>query len=620
MERYNPADAAGKLFTDNEGSQWHITDATTKEIEANTGIKYHKNALLNEITTYNNLRRVERAVQYIDNLKQSPEFNRIAIKLGKANLPDGYKTTELPQLRGYAFPKRIAETFDTFYKKASSGLLDTESAYAAISRVMRNSIFFNPMIHIPNISVHWLVNRGASAWFDPRRYPDLASSGIRAIRDVLTMNEHYNEMLEKGTALQYSQTVNRNLYKVMLDKMGGELEHNPSLLKGIAKDLGMAPARLVKAIYNFSAKATWASNDIAVLQAIYEEVGHGKTFEQAIADTGKHIPTYRIPPRVMGSKTIANLMKPESGVTMFGAYHYGALKSYGEMIKSLIGKDAPLAERLDSVDKIAMLALTTYVLYPQLDKLAKAATGDKNAYLRRAGASTFPYKTEQLARGQIDFAQWVQSVLTPAVGFNAAIEAYYGRDPHTGQKTTVMKLAKGALAPISEATRISEGKKTLPKLGWGMIGVSFGKSPAEKEMSKRMPHIADYQPTEDSKEAKETILKALDLAKTDEEAGIDALYKAMDSGKITEKQFAQAWKEKDTPKFVRDFNKFGVTKTTTENGSFAALHIYKLMDAEQKAAVKDILNKKIADAWGKAAAAQRAELLKQWHSILPEEF
>ncbi len=538
LESYNPNDLKGKLFVDKEGTTWRIGEATTKEIEANTNLRYHKNALLNEITTLNNLRRVQRAVDYLENLKRTPEFNEMAIKLGTQNLPEGYTTTVLPQFRGYAFPKRIAETFDTFYKKAATGLLDPESAYRIINRVLRNSIFFNPLIHIPNISVHWLVQRGATPWLDPRSYPRLMRTSVRAIRDVLTMNENYNKMLEEGASLMYSETANRNLYKLMLDKMGGELEAKPSLLTQVAKDLGLAPARLVKAIYNFSSKATWATNDVATLQAIYEEMDRGKSMETAITDVGKHIPTYRIPPRIMNSKTIANLMKPDSGVTMFGAYHYGALKSYGEMIKSLIGKGVETPERLEAIDKIAMLALTTYVIYPQLDKLAQWISGNPQEQFRRAGASTFLYKTEQLIKGDIDFASWVQSVLTPSVGFNVAIQAYYGRDPRTGKRISYPQMAMRSISPVAYAERLGTEKLTTKDFLLSLAGMSKGKSEAEKEMFKI--YREQEEAREKQSDTKNRLRKALGL---DLDSGLDALYKAVDEGKISEAGAAKLQKE-----------------------------------------------------------------------------
>ena len=634
LERYNPADLNQRLFKDKDGQTWTIKNATTKEIEANTDLRYHKNSLLNEATTYNNLRRVERATQYLENLKRDPEFNRIAIKIGSQNLPKGYKTTSLPQLRGYAFPDRIAETFDTFYKKSASGLLDSESAYVAVNRVLRNSIFFNPLIHIPNIVNHAFVNRGAQ-WANPAGYPRLIRTGARAIRDVLTMNENYNKMLEAGAPLLYSETVNRNLYKVMLDKMGAELKTNDPKVIALAKDLGMKPAQLIKAVYDFSGKATWAVNDIATLQSIYEEMDRGRTMEQAIEETGRHIPNYRIPPRIMGSKLVSDLMKGESGVTMFGAYHYGALRSYGEMIKEITGKESNAAVRGEAAGRIAALALATYFIYPQLDKAAQWASGNQNAEVRRAGASTFPANTEKLAKGQIDFAQWVQAVLTPSVGFNVAVESYYGRDPRTGKKISYPEIAKRSLAPISQGSKVAEGSTSISKFLWGLGGVSLRDrpqpTPAEVVMNKLAFH-SDKDPDEGMKSYTKIKKDAKELLRKDKAKGESFLIKQWEDKKLSKDQVNRIHREVFTDEgdqvdeFAARFKQYGVSRVSSTEGSYAALKIYAEMTPDQKVKVNDILNEKMQRAWEKAEdpdlpagqmSEAQQELITEWKKYIP---
>ncbi len=507
-------DLTEKSFVDKDGVKWKLGEATTKEIEANTKLKYHKNALLNEITTYNELKKVDRAIEYLDNLMKNPEFTKVAVKLGTQNIPDGYKTTVLPQLRGYAFPDRIAETFDTFYKHVSQGLMEPSNAYAKINTVLRNAIFFNPLIHLPNIANHALVNRGAVKWLNPFDYPTLMKTSNRAIKAVLTMNDDYVQALDKGASLLYSGVENQNLYDVMLQKMGAELKSNTPLADSLSKALGYAnPVKMVKAIYKFSSQATWAVNDIATLQSVFEDMERGATMEKGIEETGKHIPNYRIPPRVMNSTTISKLMKADSGVTMFGAYHYGALKSYGEMFKTLVG-NVPLKERAAALDKIAMLGIVTYVLYPQLDTIAQnihdALGGDKNdkVGMRRAGASTFPYKTEQLAKGNIDFPEYVQSILTPSIGLTVGMGVYMGRDPRTGKKLSPKEMALQAVAPVSQATRMTRGEKTPAEFAEGLFGISKQYSDAERQIKKflgmRMPQ-GDEESAEKSRTKRQIV-------------------------------------------------------------------------------------------------------------------
>jgi hypothetical protein len=481
---YGKGTVGGKVdsteFIDKSGKKWKIGEATIKEIESNTRLTYHKNALTNALVNFDELKKVEAATNYLENIKTDPEFLKVAFKLGTRNIPEGYKTTILPQLRSYMMPERMAETFDTFYKHASTGLMAPSSVYQTVNTFLRNAIFFNPLIHIPNISIHAIVNRGVTALAKPSAWSDLVKTSFRATKAVLTMNDDYVKALENGASLLYSGVQNKNLHELMLKKMGSELEQNKPLLAKMGQAFGYAnPANLVKAIYKFSSQATWAVNDIATLQSVYEEMGHGMSMEKAIGETGKHIPNYRIPARILNSTTISKLMNPESGVTMFGNYHYGALKSYGEMTKSLLGH-VPMAERGAALDKMAMLGLVTCVIYPQLDELAKTLTGDEKAEVRRAGAATFPYKTVELAKGNITFPQWVQSVLTPSIGVTLGTDLYMGRD-WTGRRVTPAQVALNAVAPIALGEKIATGERPVYKAIGGLLGVSFrGGSDFEK--------------------------------------------------------------------------------------------------------------------------------------------
>ena len=489
-DKYNTG-LSGKVFVDSKGKAWKITNATTKEIEANTSVRYYKNALASELIRYNNLKKVERSIEYLENLKNNPQFQRVAIKIGTQNIPEGYRTTDVPQLRGYVFPKRIAEVFDDFYRKRSEYGLG--EAYGRINKILRDSIFFNPLIHIPNIIVHWLVHRGVTPWLNPLAYPRLIRTSIRAIRAVTTLNKDYIDVLDKGGSLMFSKTANDNLTGLLLNKMGIELNSDKALLTQISKELGYAdPSRLINAVYRFSSEATWFSNDVFTLQAIFEEMEKGKTMEQAIDEVGRHIPNYRIPARVLQSRTIANLLRSDSGVTMFGAYHYGALKSYGEMLKSLergLRGKVPASELAETIDKIAALALVTYFVYPQLDKIAQWLTSNPKAKFRRAGASTFIYNTQKfikstLQRGRLyapDVATYLQTVLTPSVGFETGVELAFGRSTFTGKPIDYAETLLGAIAPIEYAQRIQSGELTPRNFLLGLVGISSPKTtPSER--------------------------------------------------------------------------------------------------------------------------------------------
>jgi len=479
-------------FIDKAGKKWAIKDATTKEIEANTSLTYHKNALVTNLLNYVNMRKVQRSVEFMENLKASPDFLKFATKINTPEYdkllsenPGGFRESTVPQLRGYVFKNRVANAFDDFYKSASTDGL--ANAYAKINRFMRSAIFFNPLIHVPNILNHWGVDRGVTSWLNPADYPRLARSTMRAWRAVTTLNQDYIDVMNAGGHLLSSGTELRDLPEMLLKKAGMELNQNSGILAKLGEDLGYAnPARLIKAVYDFSGKVTWATNDIATMEAVFERMERGKTMEDAVADTSKHIPNYRVPSEVLNSRSIANIMRSDSGLTMFGAYHYGALKSYGEMLtslgKGLTGKASP-GEVTETMDKIAALAITTYILYPALDEVAKTVTGNKYASFRRAGASTFLYNTQKLGEiatsrqgaTSVDYARYFQSVVTPSIGLKAGMEFYFGRDTYNGRPISYGQKILGSISPLEYGRRIYSGDLTGSQFAWGLVGIKTPK-------------------------------------------------------------------------------------------------------------------------------------------------
>jgi hypothetical protein len=474
-------------FIDKDGKKWAIKDALTDEIEKNTTLTYHKNALITNLMNYVNLRKDDRATEYLEGMKESHEFQDFATKIGSPEYdalmkmwqPGEYKESQVSQLRGYVFPKKVADAFDYFYKQ------DPMSAYGKINQVIRNAIFFNPLIHVPNILNHWGVDRGVSPWLNPMDYPRLASSTMRAWRAVTTLNQDYIDVMEAGGHLLSAGTRLENLPEMLLQKAGMELNQKRGLAK-IGEDLGLGIPRLVKAIYDFSDKVTWATNDIATLEAIFERMEHGRTMEDAVADTAKHIPNYRIPSSVLGSNAIAKFMRGDSQVTMFGAYHYGALKSYGEMLtslgKGLVGKESP-AEVARTVDKIAALIIGTYVLYPAIDKIAQVVTGNNYASIRRAGASTVVSNAQKLFEAHqsragitsVDLARMIQGSVTPAPLLKLGMESWFGRDSYNGRPINIPQKIMGSISPLDYGRRIYSGDMTGAQFGWGLAGIKSPK-------------------------------------------------------------------------------------------------------------------------------------------------
>jgi hypothetical protein len=343
------------------------------------------------------------------------------------------------------------------------------------------------LIHIPNIGVHWFVARGITSWASPAAYGRLSETMGRAINAVVHQNDDYKMLLEHGAPMLSAEMGNRELYSMLLQKMAKQLEQDPTLARQISSALGYAnPVRLVQALYKFSGKATWVVNDIATAQAVFEHMAKhpGATIEEAIGEVGKHIPNYRIPATVLGSARLARFME-NPVFQMFGGYHYGALRSYGEMGRTMV--KGTWGDRVDVLDKIAMMGLIGFVVYPFLDTLAQRITGSEQTRVRRAGAITFPYNLYRLSRGQIDGVQFWQSVFTPSVGVKLAAELAWNRDLFTGKHIfdpediyrqplgaaeAVAGATAKAVSPIGYAEKIQSGRLSPQDFLLSLAGVT----------------------------------------------------------------------------------------------------------------------------------------------------
>ena len=492
-------------FKDKNGKQWKIGDATDKEIEANTSVRYHHNAFVSAIDSYMNLRRVERNVQYLENLKDNLDFKKMSYKAGESegNPPADWKSTVLPQLRGYMFPKRVAEVLDDAWGKRSA--FDLGDTYSKINKVMRDSIFFNFLMHVPNESVHFIVERGLSRWVNPADYPAFFKALVRSYKANMEMNKDYIDLLHKGTSESWASVRTKDLEAKLLNTMGLELAKG-EILPDISKYIGkLNPYRLSQVV-------TWFTNDFLQNALIFEKMEPGPfrkamTMEKAAGKVSEHFPDYRIGSRAWGSKWIpggrftANLLK--SDFAMFGRYHFGMWKSYFKMAEGLVdgakqaitgkgeeGRWGGVKEMAEASDKLAMLGVVMYILYPAIDGAIKKISGNPKAELRKAGAATGITNVSKLVRSRIqrgefygpDISQFIQSIATPSPGFKLLGEVMLGfRDPYSGKPLSPGQVAAQTISPISYGQRISSGQLDWKRALASQAGISLRKStPSEQ--------------------------------------------------------------------------------------------------------------------------------------------
>lgn len=490
-------DLTGKKFSVGDKT-FTIDNATTKEIEANTKVRYYKNPIVNSALDYLNTRNAERANQFLNDWKTSPEFKNIAIKEGEGRIPPGWKTSEAPQFKGYYFQPKVKEALDDFSPGHNN---DPLAALDGMNRFLRTSIFFNPLMHIPNIGTQWAVSRGLSGTLPlpTTKYGlgALIKTFPKAVHEVITAGPKYQQMLREGAPFMH---FNQEQFSSQVTKMMENQLKDPTIATKVAKALGYAnPKNLLKAFYGISHKATWYSNDIFTMQRLLEEEGKGKSTSQAIEDVGKYLPNYRLPTRFLGSRNAKQFLS-NPNISMFMPYHYGILKSYGNLVRDLIGKSS-IQDRAGAVDKILMGGLIGLVGYPALDKLAKGITGNPNASIRRSGPFTIPQAIADVVnhKPNATTGNTLSKAITPGIGPLGLLRFAENRDyfgnqiydkSHLLTKDNAARTGKyisSLVSPVAQGQKIISSQNPKQQAGKfisGLFGISQPSSNSSSLQSK----------------------------------------------------------------------------------------------------------------------------------------
>lgn len=435
--KYDEEDLNRKFFKANDGKLYRIQQATAKEIMEHTNIEYHTNAIASRLVQYLRLNRIYRAIQFLESWKERPEFADIAFKIGDGAPPQGYIPTKMPQFRQYLFEPRTAEVLDDFYRSGSQDVGMIDKAWKAANKFFTSLIFYNPIAHPLNVGSAWLVDSGDKL-VNPTTYNSSVRTFAKAYTAITKKNEDYVYALQNGAPLMGSSINSKNLAEAIFDKLSGELEKDPDLHDKVMNTLKL-PGKFKDAIGKVWHGATWVPNDIFTMQAIYERMEQhpDMTFEDAAKETARFIPDYRLPSRVLGSRSIARIAKSEATPFFALPYHYGVLRSLGSIAKDIavpkegFTKDGT-QRRLSALAKAGMLALLAAVVYPFLSSLAKKITGNPMTYVSSSGPVKLVTDTYEVITGELDPFQFAQSIIAPTPVAKALPELLFNRDMFTG--------------------------------------------------------------------------------------------------------------------------------------------------------------------------------------------
>ena len=476
-----------RFWTDQSGKKWHLTDATVGEVEGNTNTRYYKEPMSGIITQNLKLKQIYRATKFLENLKDSPDFQRVSRSTNERNVPADWRTVDLPQFRGLRFEPRTAEVLDLFAQEQKGPSLPMKYVTHLVD-FLKNSLFvWNPLVHEPNLLTHWFTARGLE-WAKPMGYDRMLKSGVAAFNDVLTRSRFRDEAMRAGAPLLRGMgDINRQLMR----SLQKELDPNPSLATKVARGLGMInPLRMIR---SFGDSLTWGTNEVLTLQLIRETMARtGLSLDEAVTEVGKHMPNYRVPPRVLNSRLLSHVMRNPL-LTLWGHYHYGAFRSYGEMAKEVFSPKSTLEERAEGLGRVATVGFLMAVAYPVIDDLVNKVLHTKGLKMRRAGSATAPQNLMELMQHKKTPEAVLQSVLTPSPVTQGAFELAFNRNLRTGLPVYERRLgtqtlkdlgsfAAGKVSPIEEGGKVLGGKKSAEEFGLGLAGIT--RTRADSAMSK----------------------------------------------------------------------------------------------------------------------------------------
>jgi hypothetical protein len=533
----------GRFWTDKDGNEWKLTQATTKEIEGNTDLVYFHDPVASAIVSNLQLTRAVMAARTIDAILKDPDFTTFGFKAEEGvNPPQDWQRSELgqvvPSLRDYYWEPHVREVLDwqAGRMKQEAGLKVLDN----VDRIFRLMMLVNAAAHPLNVMGSWAFEKGIQG-VAPWRLARTAKTGIRAIRAVATQNQDYLKMLDAGGPLQSWRKGMGDITKLFFRSLSDDIEAKDAAAIRLAKLVGFIDPKTDKIslpvfqqLHSFSSKAAWLSSDAFFMQSVYEKMDRfpQMSVEDAIAETSRYIPDYRLPTRMFDSKAIADLVSNRK-LSYFAAYHYSLLNSFSENAQSMAGLHEPPSgggskaqEAAESWGRAAMLYLIPLVLMPLLaDAVLKKVTGNEKAKMRRPGPFGVIDNLAMVAHHQKTPVDALTSVVTPNPVTQAGVEIAFNRNLRTGREIydpsahlgdEASQLGNFLLDSVPNVGEIHQdygNTERLKKFAWRQAQVSFPATAAEKMAAEiagaRAPTKAWTSRERDSYYARQKALDAL---------------------------------------------------------------------------------------------------------------
>jgi len=414
-----------ELKAGNKIGDWTVKNYNRAEVETHTPYQYEKDPQMVLYQALAESREKLRALQMLDEIMDSKGFKEASqlVKVGEP-IKEGFAIPKhidkLPQFAGMAFEKKTSELIEDFAKTNSPNMLTN------LSGMLIKNMMLNPIPHIFNEAWHLYNARGLTGWVTPAGIARFAKTAVPAIKHVLNMSPEYLQTLNEGGSLLSANVRNNAFQSGLFTKAAKEFMKTPEA-DSLAKSLALSPMKLYDAISKASNTAMWVVRDAMYMQLLDEKMKYrGMDRKAAIKEVERHMPSYRITPRV-GEKLLGASMSrslsetlQNPNVTVFSRYHFGLVKSLIETGKDVAairkGKEG-FADFGHGVDSLAAIAVAISVLYPLQDMIAQELSGNKEATQRRAGPYHIFHAIDGVVKNEKDPMAAMSSIFT----FNPAL-------------------------------------------------------------------------------------------------------------------------------------------------------------------------------------------------------
>lgn len=394
-----------------------IKQATEAEIEAQTPLTYEKDFQGVVYSRLQELRKFVRTNKFLEDLTNSEWMKENARRQDGKTPPEGYRRPKyldkIPQFEGYVFKDDVASMIEDFAKS------NNPNALTYLSGALIKNMMLNPLPHMMNEGWHLYNARGLTGWVTPAGIYRFAKTGMQALKSVMTQDKAYRETLLEGGSLLSTKVRNNAFSEELFNKANREFSQTPEF-QSLAKRVGMKPIQLYEAISKKANIAMWTVRDMMYMQLINEKMQYqNMTRAEAIKDVERHMPNYRIPHKVMGSRALSEVLQ-NPNVTVFSRYHYGlvnSLKNTAADLAALRKGQAGLKDFLHGADTAAAIAVAIAALYPLQDMIAQWLSGNEDATVRRAG----PYHIFHALHGVATLEKDPMAVVSSFFTFNPVL-------------------------------------------------------------------------------------------------------------------------------------------------------------------------------------------------------